>query len=366
MEIVYRFPKGAPTAKLVYRAPFFYGVIDNSIFRIHESGSNFRILRKDVQGDIVLDNNFLYGLTDSTVFRMNLDTYAKKVLYTLKNPMALTVKDRIYIVTDTTFVSLDLNGSDAQIYTFEETPTGIGEYVTTTRSIYRYDGTLVYTSDINININPGLCEYDGDIYGTTKKGGDYNRGTIFSVNKGILHSFGAEGDGYYPQRGLVVWNGYLYGTTLFGGVNRCGVFYRIKDVYTVLYQFRDEYAMPFGNMTIVKDMLYTCTKCGIGGGTILRFTLPTVWFAAGTKILGPTGEVRIEDMNSTRILAESQMYSGVREGFEPLIIMADPHMITDEFRIVNKKCSFYHIDIGEGFYANGFFISPVGVRPAAS
>jgi len=295
---------------------------------------------------------------------MNLDTYAKKVLYTCKNPVALAVKDRIYLVTDTSLISISLVGSDVKtLQTFKETPTGIDNYITTTRSIYQYDGTLLYTT--NVDINPGLCEFDGDIYGTTRKGGTYNRGTIFSVNRGILHSFGAEGDGYYPQRGLVVWNRYLYGITLFGGVNRCGVFYRIKNMYTILYQFRDEYAMPFGNMTIVKDMLFTCTKCGIGGGTILRFILPTIWFAAGTKILGSAGEARIEDMKSSRILAESQMYSAVREGFEPLVIMADPHMITDEFRIVNKKSTFYHIDL-DGFYANGFFIAPFGVHPSIS
>jgi uncharacterized repeat protein (TIGR03803 family) len=365
MDIVYRFPKGAPTAKLVYRAPYFYGIIESSIFKIHESGYDFMILRSDVEGDLVLDNNYLYGLTDSSLFRMKLDTYAQEVLYTCKNPVALTVKDHIYLVTDTSLISMGLDGSDPQTQILEETPTGIDDYITTSRSIYRYDGTLVYTSEINININPGLCELDGDIYGTTTKGGDYNRGTIFSVNRGILHSFGAEGDGYYPQRGLVAWNGYLYGATLFGGMNRQGVFYRIKEAYTILYQFRDEYAMPYGNMTLVKDMLYTCTKCGIGGGTILRFTLPTIWFAAGTKILGPTGEVRIEDMNSSRVLVESPTYSAVREGFEPLVIMADPHMITDEFVLINKKCAFYHIAL-DGFYANGFFIAPVGVHLAAS
>ena len=123
--------------------------------------------------------------------------------------------------------------------------------------------------------------------------------------------------------------------------------------------------MPFGNMTIVRDMLFTCTKCGIGGGTLLRFRLPTIWFAAGTKILGPTGEVRIEDMNSSRVLVASPMYSAVREGFEPLVIMADPNMITDEFMLIDKKCTFYHIDLC-GFYANGFFISPFGVHPAIS
>jgi uncharacterized repeat protein (TIGR03803 family) len=316
-------------------------------------------------GDYIY-GHYLFGLTGSTVFRMDIDTYVKEVLYTLKNPVALVVTDRIYVVTDTTLISLNLDGYDVKILqTFTETPTGIGDYITTTRSIYRLDGTVIYTTNTDIHINPGLCELDGDIYGTTTKGGVYNRGTIFSVNKGILHSFGAEGDGYYPQRGLVAWNGYLYGATLFGGENRCGVFYRIKEAYTILYQFRDEYAMPYGNMTIVRDMLFTCTKCGIGGGTLLRFRLPTIWFAAGTKILGPTGEVRIEDMDNSRILVASPMYSAVREGFDPLVIMADSNIITDDFVLIEKKCTFYHIDL-DGFYANGFFIAPFGVHPAIS
>jgi uncharacterized repeat protein (TIGR03803 family) len=73
---------------------------------------------------------------------------------------------------------------------------------------------------------------DGALYGTTSEGGAYKRelkdgyvgvGTVFRLNKDgtgytLLHSFGSDGDGWWPQaRLLEASDGALYGTTVHGG-----------------------------------------------------------------------------------------------------------------------------------------------------
>jgi uncharacterized repeat protein (TIGR03803 family) len=71
-----------------------------------------------------------------------------------------------------------------------------------------------------------LIGTDGALYGTTSEGGEYERGTLFKLTisggapqEMVLHSFGAYGDGEYPQGGvsLDAKSGALYGTTFSGG-----------------------------------------------------------------------------------------------------------------------------------------------------
>jgi len=64
-----------------------------------------------------------------------------------------------------------------------------------------------------------VLDAQGNLYGTTSKGGAYNYGTVFkldtSANEAVLYSFtGTAGDGVYPYAGLVLdAQGNLYGTT---------------------------------------------------------------------------------------------------------------------------------------------------------
>ena len=86
---------------------------------------------------------------------------------------------------------------------------------------------------------------DGNLYGTTPLGGQYGAGTVFQVTPAgvftTLHSFNpANGDGDGPAAGLLLAkDGFLYGTTEFGGANGTGTVFRITTagVETVLYSF---------------------------------------------------------------------------------------------------------------------------------
>ena len=67
---------------------------------------------------------------------------------------------------------------------------------------------------------------DGNFYGTTASGGQFNRGTVFSISPSgaetVLYSFAGGGsDGAYPQGLLQGSDGDFYGTTANGGQGNC-------------------------------------------------------------------------------------------------------------------------------------------------
>ena len=89
---------------------------------------------------------------------------------------------------------------------------------------------------------------NGAIYGTTSIGGTNKTGTVFKLNKDgsgyqVLYNFGnLPADGANPQAGLIQGkDGFLYGTTQYGGSNDLGTVYRLGgdgSNYAVLHHFR--------------------------------------------------------------------------------------------------------------------------------
>ena len=73
------------------------------------------------------------------------------------------------------------------------------------------------------------------LFGTTKSGGQYGQGTVFSLTmrasvwtEQVLHSFQGGNDGAQPLAGLLIENGALYGTTSGGGQYGAGTVFRVK------------------------------------------------------------------------------------------------------------------------------------------
>ena len=94
------------------------------------------------------------------------------------------------------------------------------------------DGATPYDASGLINVN-------GILYGTTKIGGKYDLGTVFSISmtgvEQVLHSFGSSGanpDGTSPIAGLTNVNGTLYGTTSSGGKDNQGTVFSITPTGT--------------------------------------------------------------------------------------------------------------------------------------
>ena len=123
---------------------------------------------------------------------------------------------------------------------------------------------------------------DGNFYGTTYLGGASQAGTVYRVTPTgtytLLHSFSnAQQGGFFPYAGLVqAPDGNLYGTTLRGGPNDAGTLFRLTlggTLTTVLNFSGNDGRAPQGALTVGPDgNLYGTTLLGgtSDRGTIYR------------------------------------------------------------------------------------------------
>lgn len=133
----------------------------------------------------------------------------------------------------------------------------------------------------------------GNLYGTTKEGGDsLNYGAVFEVDstghETVLHSFRYTPDGGYPVAGLVMDTlGNLYGTTQSGGTYGNGTVYELTPQSgggyseSILYSFGASPDGLYPDGTLLLDSagnLYGTTagggaNCGLGGcGTVFELS----------------------------------------------------------------------------------------------
>jgi uncharacterized repeat protein (TIGR03803 family) len=114
----------------------------------------------------------------------------------------------------------------------------------------------------------GIVVLGGKLYGTTFGGGRYGEGTVFEVNPSsgserVVHAFGNNTDGQFPQAGLTVVNAILFGTTLDGGISGKGTVFEVRPsgAETVLHDFggKPDGAMPSAAVTSFGSKLYGTT-----------------------------------------------------------------------------------------------------------
>jgi len=128
-----------------------------------------------------------------------------------------------------------------------------------------------------------VIDKEGNLYGTTYQGGANAYGTVFRLTpdgkETVLHSFGAPGDGKFPEAGLVFDQaGNLYGTTYQGGAHAYGTVFRLTPdgKETILYSFcarencADGEGPQAGLVFDQKGSLYGTT---LGGGIQLHGTV---------------------------------------------------------------------------------------------
>jgi uncharacterized repeat protein (TIGR03803 family) len=141
---------------------------------------------------------------------------------------------------------------------------------------YGSDGEYPYGALISVN---------GTLYGMTNRGGQYTCGTygcgtVFSLNpvsskEKVLWSFGYGTDGENPIASLISVKGTLYGTTVYGGQYSKGTVFSLDpttDTETVLWSFGNgtDGHGPGGSVISIKGMLYGTTDAGgqYGYGTV--------------------------------------------------------------------------------------------------
>ena len=123
----------------------------------------------------------------------------------------------------------------------------------------------------------GLSLEDGVLYGTTWYGGEYDKGTVFSIRTNgsdftTLHHFsGHPDDGESCGSTPILAYGRLYGVTINGGAHNNGVIFSMRQDgsdYQVLHNFTVEDSGPMEGVILVEGRLYgATTPGGFGTGT---------------------------------------------------------------------------------------------------
>ncbi len=239
---------------------------------------------------LVALHGVLYGTTSvggannmGTVYRITA-TGAERVLYSLAagcrkgkkcsdgvNPSGLVHVNR-------TLYGTTFGGGDGPCFS-HRVPDGCGTVFSVATSgaetvlySFRGGGCRHARRCPDANAPNGLTAIDKTLYGTSWYGGTYGRGTVYSVTTSgvekVLHSFGYDGDGAYPNSGLTDVAGTLYGTTLYGGEQSAGIVFSLSETgnLTVLHSFDAPpgggSARANGSLVNVDGVLYGTTLYG--------------------------------------------------------------------------------------------------------
>lgn len=160
------------------------------------------------------------------------------------------------------------------------------------------------------------------LYGTTSQGGTNGDGTVFAVNinsgrERVLHSFAGEPDGRQPDADLTVLNGVLYGTTAYGGAHDGGSVFSVNvkaGTTNILYSFKSspDGHDPEAGLVAVNGMLYGTTAWG---GTHESGTVFSVSTSGVAQVLynfanSPDGQNPRADL----IAVDGTLYSTTAQG----------------------------------------------------
>ncbi len=144
-----------------------------------------------------------------------------------------------------------------------------------------------------------IMDATGALYGATRYGGKFGRGTVYRLTppagggssapwtETLLYSFKAELDGWYPEAGLALdANGNLLGTTSTTAKTGTGIVFKLAKpapgrtdwIETIIYSFRAEDGIN-PKSPVVADAsgaVYGSTSAGglFGNGTIFKLTPP--------------------------------------------------------------------------------------------
>ncbi len=290
-----------PVAGMVLSAGVLYGTTSlggtngsGTVFSMNTDGTGFKSLHAfapiagigytnsdgaNPSADLILSGNRLYGTaryggtnSGGTVFALNTDGSAfTNLLYMNGGALAsygpaagLILSGNMLYGTST------IGGTDSQGSVFGITTNGTG-YV------------LVHSFTFNDGSNPlgDLVLSGGVLYGTTALGGgNGGGGTVFRVNVdgtgftnlyNFRNAIGSSGS--FPEAGLVLFNGTLYGTAYGGGTGANGILFAVGTNgtgYTNLVNFGySTAAYPAPAMVLSGNRFYGSTETGGAGyGTV--------------------------------------------------------------------------------------------------
>jgi gliding motility-associated-like protein len=272
-------------------------------------------------GSFYSDGTFLYGTTEAggasnmgTIFKMKPDgTGYVKLLDFAGSSNGSSPKGSLISDGTALYGTTSSGGSANQGTIFKILPDGTGytklhDFTTTATGVspqsdLYYDGTALYGMTTfggaafhgtffkimpdgsgYVKLSDFGAPFDGKdpvsslysdgtfFYGTTRRGGSADMGTIFRImpdGSGLtkLLDFGVGTNGRYPEGSFSSDGTYLYGSTAEGGTNNYGSLFKIKPNgtgYTTLLNFDNSVygSGPSGTPLLVDDFLYGLTFVG--------------------------------------------------------------------------------------------------------
>lgn len=256
-----------------------------AVFSLAKDGSGYKLLSGltnaafPVGGLAEGTNGVLYGTTENggvsnygVIFRLNKDGSDFAILHQFSSDSTdggLPLGDLVASPGGVVFGTAIQGGSSNGGSVFRVSLSGTGY-----TNLYFFKGSAVSDGS---NPYAGLVlGKDGLLYGTTQNGGSNNFGTVFKLNTSgsgysVLRHFRgpAFGDGRQPLGSLIQGSdGFLYGTTYYGGVNDVGTLFRLNtngSSYSVLVSFAvgSSGSQPWGGLAgSTNGTLYGTTRFG--------------------------------------------------------------------------------------------------------
>src|ERR1044071_5108562 len=177
---------------------------------------------------LVISNNTLYGTayiggdsTNGTLFKVNSDSTSFTILHTFTEfPDGGLPQAGLILSSDTLYGTAADGGSFGSGTVFRVNTDGTVYGVV--HSFTAYDPYNNGTNSDGDYPTSSLTLSGDTLYGTTADGGSAGNGTVFAINTNgtgftVLHTFSGSSGGGSPQAGLILSGNTLYGTSKHGG-----------------------------------------------------------------------------------------------------------------------------------------------------
>ena len=295
-----------PYAGLILSGNILYGTAqyggtngNGTVFRVNTDGTGFTNLHNFMTLDpntftnsdganpvaaLILSGDILYGTASAggssdngTVFKVNADGTGFTNVYNFTggddggSPAAGLV-----LSGSTLYGTAYFGGTNGVGSVYAVNTNGMGFTNVYNFSAGDYDSSGYYTNSDGTYPQAGLILSGGTLYGTTYEGGTNGIGTVFAVNTNgtdfrNLHSFTAlvyeaNDDGAYPAASLILSGSTLYGTASLGGTNNNGTVFAINtngSGFTTLHNFGyNDGANPLGGLILLDNILYGTAEYG--------------------------------------------------------------------------------------------------------
>ena len=271
----------------------FYNV--GTIFRINKNGSNYAVLlnlsgNSHTPVELVEGNDgVLYGINEGgstggygAIFRVNKDGSGYTELRYFTSAIGSSARGIMEGSNGSLYVTCNYGGTLGYGTVIRLSKDGTG------LAVLHYFGNSAGEAS---QPSGSLCKAsDGFLYGVTLNGGANNKGAIFRIAESgtgyqVVRSLGVSAtDSAGPAGHLVeALDGFLYGTTTFGGTNNRGTIFRVRkdgSGFQILRRLPEESSgsYPDGVCVASNGLVYGTTALGgqLGFGTIFSLSPPAI------------------------------------------------------------------------------------------